>query len=58
MPGEPMKWPTKVWAPAFEQLDRRTDLHHLALLHHHDLIGEGQRLGLVMGDIDHGHPTF
>ena len=37
-----------------EQLGRRADLHDLALVHDHDLVGEGQRLGLVVGDIDHG----
>ena len=37
----------------FEQLDRRADLHHFAQLHHHHLIGKGQRLGLVVGDVDH-----
>ena len=26
----------------------------LALVHHHHLVGEGQRLGLVVGDVDHG----
>lgn len=38
---------------AFEQLDGRADLHHFAKLHHHHLIGKGQRLGLVVGDVDH-----
>ena len=38
---------------ALEEIDRRADLHHLALVHHHDLVGEGQRLGLVVGDVDH-----
>ena len=37
-----------------EQLDRRAGLHDLAIVHDHDLIGEGQRLGLVVGHIDHG----
>ena len=36
-----------------EQLDRRADLHHPAVVHHHHLVGEGQRLGLVVGDVDH-----
>ena len=39
-----------------EQLDRRSGLHHFTIVHHHDLVGEGQRLGLVMGHIDHGAP--
>jgi hypothetical protein len=41
---------------ALEQLDRRAHLHHHAVLHHHHLVGEGQRLRLVVGDVDHGHP--
>ena len=56
MPGEPMKWPTKVCFGLLEQLDRRAGLHDLAVVHHHHLVGEGQRLGLVVGDIDHGAP--
>ena len=40
-------------ARLLKELDRRADLHHLAILHHHDLIGESQRLGLVMRDINH-----
>ena len=37
----------------FEQLHRRADLHDLAQVHDHDPIGERQRLGLVVGDVDH-----
>ena len=37
-----------------EQFGRRAALHHAAVMHHHHGIGEGQRLGLVVGDIDHG----
>ena len=37
-----------------EQLGRRADLHDLAVIHDDDLVGEGQRLGLVVRDIDHG----
>ena len=37
-----------------EQFRRRAALHHAAVMHHHHGIGEGQRLGLVVGDIDHG----
>ena len=55
MPGEPMKWPTKVWRGPLEQLLGRADLHDLAVVHDDDLVGEGQRLGLVVGDVDHGH---
>ena len=36
-----------------EQLLRRAGLHHAALVHHHDRVGEGQRLGLVVRDVDH-----
>ncbi len=36
-----------------EQFRRRAALHHAAVMHHDDGIGEGQRLGLVVGDIDH-----
>ena len=37
-----------------EQILRRADLHDLALVHHDDLVGEGERLGLVVRDVDHG----
>ncbi len=37
-----------------EQLLRRAGLHHRAVVHDHDLVGEGQRLGLVVGHVDHG----
>ena len=33
---------------------RGADLGHAGLVHHHDQVGHGQRLGLVMGDVDHG----
>ena len=36
-----------------EQLDRRADLHDIAVMHDDDGVGEGQRLGLVVGDVDH-----
>ena len=38
----------------FEQVDRRADLNHQAIVHDHNLIGEGHRLGLVVGHVDHG----
>src|SRR6185437_8827442 len=36
------------------QLERRTDLLDNAVMHHHDLVGHGHGLDLVMGDIDRG----
>ena len=39
---------------ALEQLVRRAGLHHRAVVHHHHLVGEGERLGLVVGHVDHG----
>ncbi len=36
-----------------EQFRRRAALHHAAVMHDDDGIGKGQRLGLVMGDVDH-----
>ncbi len=53
MPGEPMKMPDKSVGRPVEQFAGRSHLHHGAVMHHHDRIGEGQRLGLVVGDIDH-----
>ncbi len=47
MPDESMHRP-------LEEIDRRSRLHDLAIVHDHDLVGEGQGLGLVMRDIDHG----
>ena len=37
-----------------EQFGGRADLHDLAGVHDDDLVGEGQRFGLVVGDVDHG----
>ena len=41
-----------------EQLDRGADLHDFTVLHHHDLVGERQRFGLIVSHVDHGrlHP--
>ena len=36
-----------------EQLGRRAALHHAAVMHDHHGVGEGQRFGLVVGDVDH-----
>src|SRR3954449_6201657 len=38
---------------AFEELLRRAHLHHGAVVHDHDLVGEGKRFGLVVGNVDH-----
>ena len=39
---------------ALEEIDRRADLHNLALMHDHDLVGKGQCLGLIVSYVDHG----
>ena len=39
-----------------EKLDRRADLNDGSLVHHDDLVGERQRLRLVVGHVDHRHP--
>ena len=36
------------------QFGRTADLLHLAIAHHHDAVSQGQRLFLVMGDVDRG----
>ena len=54
MPGEPMKWPTKVCCGRSNSSDGAADLHRPAARHHHHLLGEGQRLDLVVGDVDQG----
>ena len=46
--------PDKRMLGPIKELNRCADLHDLAVLHDDDLICEGQRLGLVMGHIDHG----
>jgi len=38
---------------AFKQIHRSPDLNDLPFLHDHDLIGKGQCLRLVVGDVDH-----
>ena len=40
-------------AGTLEQFFGRADLDDFALIHHDDLAGESQRLGLVVRDIDH-----
>jgi hypothetical protein len=39
---------------ALEQFFRCPSLHHGAVMHDHHLVGEGQRLGLVVRHVDHG----
>ncbi|MNS94148.1 hypothetical protein D3C72_1283550 [compost metagenome] len=41
-----------------EQRIRRPHLHRLAARHHHHLVGKGQRLGLVVGDVDQRQAEF
>ena len=53
MPGEPMKWPTKVCAGRSNSSSGVPICTTSPVVHHHDLVGEGQRLGLVVGDVDH-----
>ncbi len=48
-----MKWPTKVCAGRSNS-SRGVPIYDHAQVHHHHLIGEGQRLGLVVGDVDRG----
>ena len=36
----------------FEQIRRAADLHRPAAGHHHHLVGKGQRLDLIVGDVD------
>ena len=43
-------------ARLFKKLDRRANLNDLAIFHHHNLIGECERLGLVVSHINHGAP--
>ena len=52
MPGEPMKWPTKVCCGRSNSSGGAADLHRAAARHHHHLLGEGQRLDLVVRDVD------
>ena len=52
MPGEPMKWPTKVCCGRSNSCVGAADLHRPAARHHHHLLGEGERLDLVVRDVD------
>ena len=42
----------------FKKLLRRPHLHHLALVHHHHFVREGQGFGLIVGHINHGVIKF
>ena len=53
MPGRADEIADEGMRRPLEQLRRRADLHHAAVVHHDDRVGEGQRLGLVVGDVDH-----
>jgi hypothetical protein len=39
-------------------VERPPDLPHLALVEHHDLVGQRHRLDLVVGDVDHSRAQF
>ena len=52
MPGEPMKWPTNVCCGRSNSSGRAADLHRAAARHHDHLVGERQRLDLVVRDVD------
>ena len=55
IPGEPMKWPTKVCSGRSNSSTGVPIWTTSPIVHDHHLVGEGQRLGLVVGDVDHGH---
>ena len=52
--GEPMKPATNRLSGRAVELERRADLLDLAGVQHHDLVGHGHRLDLVVGDVDRG----
>ena len=53
MPGEPMKWPTKVCAGRSNSSSGVPICTTAPVVHDHDLVGEGQRLRLVVRHVDH-----
>ena len=55
MPGEPIKYPTKVCSGRSNSSAGVPICTASPVLHHHDLVGESQRLDLIVGDIDHQH---
>ena len=56
--GSRFTWPTKLRDPGvcrpLVDAVGRADLGDAAAEHHHDAVGHGHRLGLVMGDVDGG----
>ena len=48
----------KGMARPLEQFLGRPGLDDAAFVHHHDLVGKGQRVGLVMGNVDHCMPEL
>ena len=50
--GEPMKPATNRLSRPVVELERRADLLDQAVMHHHDLVGHGHGLDLVVGDVD------
>jgi hypothetical protein len=58
MPGEPMKCPTKVCAGRSNRASAAAGLHRAPRVITTHLVGEGQRLDLVVGDVDQGQLEF
>ena len=54
MVGEPMKEATNLFCGSRYSSIGRADLRDHAAVEHHDLVGEGHRLDLIVGDVDHG----
>ena len=52
--GEPRKPGDEAVRRAVVELERRADLLDHPAVQHHDAVGHGHRLGLVVGDVDHG----
>ena len=50
----PMNWATKLFAGARRDLVGRRELLDRAVVEHRDAVRHGQRLGLVVGDVDDG----
>ena len=56
--GRPDEMPDERMRRPFEELLRRADLHDFAVMHHHDRVGERERLGLVVRHIEHRRVRF
>ena len=52
------KFPDEVAGGMVDELRRRRDLLDPPVLHHHDPVGQGECLLLVMGNKDHGDAKF